>query len=256
MKKIRVKLLTIGLFIIFWGVYLSIPDGKLRLIFCDVGQGDGAILVKGSWQMLVDTGADNGKMERCLDKYVPFWDKKIEGVIISHWDKDHYGALKKIVNGYKVDHLYESTPSGEYFEGDIPSEVLGSGDRISFGKISFEVISPNQYGESRNDNSLVTLLNYNEKGFLFTGDMDIKTEGEVMTWWKGKAEGIKVSHHGSDTGSSGDWLKSIGVGVAVISVGKNNTYGHPKEVVLNKLSDLGIKTFRTDRDGDVILTWD
>ena len=103
MKKIKFKILILGLFLIIWGLYLSIPDGKLRLVFCDVDQGDGALLIKGRWQMMIDSGADNGKMERCLGRYLPFWDKKIEIVIITHGDSDHIGGLIDVSKYYKIE---------------------------------------------------------------------------------------------------------------------------------------------------------
>ena len=240
----------------FLGLYLSVPDGKLRMVFCDVGQGDGAIIIRGNWQVLVDTGSDNGKMERCLDKHIPFWDKKIEGVIISHWDNDHSGALKKITESYKIERLFESTISGREIEQNIYTELLRAGDVVKYGKVVFEILYPIENKETGNESSLVMVLNYKDRKFMFTGDVDIKGEGEIMSWWRGNTDGIKISHHGSDTGNSEDWLVKIRPMTAVISVGKNNSYGHPKEIVLERLKKLGIKILRTDIGGDVVLAWD
>jgi len=254
-KKRKYKIIILGIFLVFWGIFLSIPDGKLRMIFCDVGQGDGAIIVKGNWQMLVDTGSDNGKMERCIDRYLPFWDKKIDGVIISHWDKDHSGALTKIIKSYKIDRLFESTSSGEKIEQNIYTEILSAGDVIRYDELGFEVVHPNKNSEKGNESSLVMVLNYKDKKFMFTGDVDTNGEGEMMSWWKGGVDGLKISHHGSDTGSSEDWLKRLEPVLAVISVGNNNSYGHPNEVILERLKKLGVKIFRTDNEGDVVLGW-
>lgn len=244
----------LGIFLIILGLYLSIPDGKLRMVFCDVGQGDGAIIIRGNWQMLIDTGADNGKMERCLDRYVPFWDKKIEGVIISHWDKDHSGALNKIIKSYKIEKLFEPTSSGEQVEQIISAEVLRANDVIRYGKIYFEILYPIENTVSGNESSLVAVLNYGDKKFMFTGDVDVEGEGEIMSWWKGRVDGLKISHHGSDSGNNEEWLRRLSPAVAVISVGKNN-YGHPKDVVLERLKNMGIRTLRTDTGGEVVLGW-
>ena len=254
MKKRRYKILNLGIFLIIFGLYLSIPDGKLRLVFCDVGQGDGALIIKGNWQMMVDSGPDNGKMERCLDRYLPFWDKKIEGAIISHWDKDHSGALPKIVKSYRIDRLYESGVGGSEIEQKIYTEKLRAGDMIKYGEIGFEVIYPRDFGGEGNNNSMVVVLNYRDKKFLFSGDVDCLGEGEMMSWSFDQIEGIKIAHHGSDGGSSEDWLKRLRPAVAVISVGKNS-YGHPTETVLNRLRGMGIKILRTDLEGDVVLGW-
>jgi len=101
MAKIKIwlgiSLVLLGLLII-----VSRPDNKPRIIFCDVGQGDGMILMQGSWQLLVDTGPENGKMGICLGKYLPFWDKKLEAVIITHGDSDHAGGLKQIEKSYQL----------------------------------------------------------------------------------------------------------------------------------------------------------
>jgi len=253
MKKRKIKVMFLGFVLIFWGIYLSIPDGRLRLVFCDVGQGDGALIIRGNWQMMIDSGADNGKMERCLDRYIPFWDKKIEGVIISHWDEDHCGALEKIMNNYKIERLFASTESEKNIEQKIYTEKMRAGDILRYGDIYFDVLYPMDNGEVGNDSSLVVVLNYMDKKFMFTGDVDSQGEGEMMGWWNNRIDGLKVSHHGSDSGSSEDWLKRIAPGIAVISVGKNS-YGHPKGSVLGKFEYLGTKILRTDELGDVILS--
>ncbi len=257
MEKRKFKILMLGLFLIILGLFLSIPDGKLRLVFCDVGQGDGALLIKGKWQMMIDSGADNGKMERCLDRYLPFWDKKIETVVISHWDNDHSGALSKIMKSYKINKLFESSPSDKNIEQEIYTEKIRAGDSFKYGEMAFEVIYPRKFGGEGNETSMVLVLNYEDKKFMFTGDVNLTGEGEMMTWWKKEGvEGLKVSHHGSDSGSSEEWLKRLSPAIAVISVGKINNYGHPKQTTLNNLNAIGSKIFRTDEKGDIILSWD
>ncbi|MFA6008017.1 MAG: MBL fold metallo-hydrolase [Candidatus Shapirobacteria bacterium] len=255
MKKRKFKIYLLALYLMILGIYLSIPDGKMRLIFCDVGQGDGVIIIRGNWQMLVDTGADNGKMVKCLDKYVPFWDKKIEGVMISHWDKDHSGALESIIKSYKIENLFESLPSDDGIEKSINTYKLKAGETIKYGEMNWEILSPGDGAGSSNENSLVAVLNYDNKKFMFTGDADMEAEGKMMTWWNSRVDGLKVAHHGADTSSSLEWLEVIRPAIAVISVGKNNSYGHPKQTVLDNLNLIGTKIFRTDKEGDIILGW-
>ena len=254
MKKRKFKILIFGLFLIILGLYLSIPDGKLRLVFCEVGQGDGALIINGNWQMMIDSGPDNGKTEGCLDRYLPFWDKKIEAVVISHWDKDHSGALPKIMKSYRIETLFESGLSEEQIEQKIYTEILRAGDIIKYGKLQFEIVYPRENIKLGNDSSLVMILNYKDKRFMFTGDVDTLGEGEIMSWWKTGVEGIKIAHHGSESGSSEEWLKRLRPAIAVISVGENN-YGHPTEIVLERLKKMGIKILRTDLEGDVVLGW-
>lgn len=254
MKKRKSKIMILGIFFIMFGLYLLVPDGRMRVVFCNVGQGDGAIVIKGNWQIVIDTGADNGKMERCLDRYIPFWDKNIEGVVISHWDEDHSGALYKVLRSYRVENLFESTASGKPLEKDIKTSLLRAGDVIKYGGLNFRVIYPRDNDTSGNESSLVVVLDYMNRRLMFTGDIDSNSEGEMMGWWKEKVEGVKVSHHGSSNGNSEAWLNRLSPAVAVVSVGKNN-YGHPTEIVLNRLKSMGVKTLRTDIEGDIVLGW-
>ena len=255
MKKRKFKILILGIFLGILGLYLSIPDGKLRLIFCDVGQGDGALIIKGKWQMMIDSGADNGKMERCLDRYLPFWDKKIEAVVISHWDSDHSGGLSKIIKSYGVEKLYESGVGSSEIEQKIYTEKMRAGDRVEYGEMGFEVIYPRDFGGEGNESSLVMVLNYKGNKFVYSGDVEINGEGEMMAWYLDRVDGIKIAHHGSDSGSGEGWLERLKPALAIISVGKNN-WGHPKEIILERLKKRGIKILRTDLRGDIVLGWD
>ncbi len=255
MKKRKFEIIILGIFLVIFGLYLSIPDGKLRLVFCDVGQGDGALIIKGNWQMMIDSGSDNGKMEACLDRYLPFWDKKIEAVIISHWDIDHSGALSKIMKSYKIKKLFESSQSNKNIEQEIYTEKLRAGDRVEYGGMAFEVIYPRDFKGEGNDSSLVMVLNYRDNKFVYSGDVEINGEGEMMAWYLNQVDGIKIAHHGSDSGSGEGWLDRLKPALAVISVGKNN-YGHPKEIVLERLKKKGVKILRTDIKGDIVLGWD
>ena len=99
-------------------------------------------------------------MGQCLDKYVPFWDKKIEGVIISHWDKDHAGGLNTIIKSYRVENLFEAGQSLDGIEQKVYTHVLKAGDIFRYGEISFEVVYPEEMTKSDNGNSLVVVMNY------------------------------------------------------------------------------------------------
>jgi len=255
MQKLKNKTWLWGGILILWGIYLSIPDQKLRLVFCDVDQGDGVLLIKGNWQMLVDVGSDNGKMAKCLDRYIPFWDRKIEGIMISHWDKDHSGALDKISKSYRIENLFESVEPEKKLVVWGETKKIWAGEEIDFGEIKWKILYPKEEKGESNENSLVAIMKYRNNSFLFTGDMDRKVEGEVLSWWKGEVDGLKVAHHGSDKGTGEDWLSIIKPAVAVISVGKNS-YGHPQKEVLERLNKSGIKIYRTDKEGDVVLGWE
>ncbi|MFZ2152905.1 MAG: MBL fold metallo-hydrolase [Microgenomates group bacterium] len=218
------------------------PSDKVRVIFCDVGQGDGAIVMAGSFQMLIDTGSENNKMVECLGRYLPFWDKTIEAIIISHNDSDHSGGLRQVKEYYSVQNIY----SGNLVKNDV----------IRYKEISFEILNPEGDGGNENDNSIVGLLNFFGKTVLFLGDVTSSVEQKLI-WRKVLRQAqdinvIKISHHGSAEATSGELLSTIKPKEAIISVGKNNKFGHPTKVVLERLEKYGVKIRRTDREGDII----
>jgi competence protein ComEC len=221
---------------------------KLTIVFCDVGQGDGAIIISGNFQMLIDVGPENNKMVGCLGKHVPFWDKTIEVAVITHGDSDHGGGLKQVEGYYNVQNIY----SGSLVKNDV----------IKYGLISFEVLNPDRDWGNDNDNSVVGILNYKENKILFLGDVTKQVE-QKMIWRNeilGKINIIKISHHGSAEATSEELLKAVvGNGLqpfqttAIISVGKNNKFGHPTGEVLERLTKFGVKIRRTDEEGEIVI---
>ncbi|MEL7666415.1 MAG: MBL fold metallo-hydrolase [Candidatus Shapirobacteria bacterium] len=254
MKKYVNKIILLGIGLLIWGIYLGYPGNEIKLIFCDVGQGDGAMIVRGKNQVLIDVGADNGKMVKCMDRYLPFWDKKIEMLIISHWDEDHSGALKSLVKSYQFENLIESTVSTQGYEKMIDSKVVKAGDRLGFKNWYIDIISPRENTREDNASSIVMVANFAEGSFLFSGDAEFGEEGEMLSWWKREVDGIKISHHGSAGASSWDWLLRLRPSIAVISVGENN-FGHPSKDLIDKLNKIGANIYRTDKNGDIVLKW-
>ncbi len=258
MAKIKLVLLISLVMLIVITIW-TWPDNKVKVVFCDVGQGDGMIVVQGSFQMLIDTGPENNKMAGCLGRYIPFWDKTIEIGIVTHWDSDHSGGLKQVIRNYRVDKLYSSVvPTDEnvqkYYSGN-----LALGDIVKYNQIGLEIINPGQDFGNDNDNSIVGLLTVKNLKFLLMGDVTSEVEQKLV--WRGvlrpAAAGLgtlnilKVSHHGSTEGTSEELLDTIRPVVAIISVGKNS-FGHPTRQVLDKLIKRNINIRRTDTEGDVI----
>jgi competence protein ComEC len=236
--------------------YVTWPDGRVRIVFCNVGQGDGIIIAKNNFQMVVDSGPDNKMMLGCLEKNMPFWDKEIEVAVITHWDKDHSGGLKSLIDNYKIDRLYSSSRPTEVNEQKIYTGNLAINDVIKYGDIYFEILNPDGDWGNDNDNSVVGLLSYMDKKVLLTGDASAQVE-QKLVWRKKLSEKIdilKVSHHGSAEGTSEELLAATRPTEAVISVGKNS-FGHPTKAVLDRLSTAGIKIIRTDVEGEITYTW-
>jgi competence protein ComEC len=266
MIRYRIVLLLslVALVIIF---LVTWPDGKVRVIFCDVGQGDGIIISQGSFQMLLDTGPENDKMLGCLERNLPFWDKTIETVIISHWDKDHYGGLKQVGKHYRLEGMYGSRLPEDKSEQKNYTGNLALGDVVKYGLITLEVLNPGEDWGNENDNSLVGRLSYRDPStgsgqvsFWMMADVTAQVEQKLV--WRGllrpAEQGfgslniLKVSHHGSAEATSEELLKMIRPAEAVISVGKNNKFGHPTKAVLDRLSGAGARIRRTDEEGSII----
>jgi len=243
-----------------WGIILALlsliwmwqqwPDGKLHVVFCDVGQGDGTLIVLGSFQALVDTGASETKLFACLGKNMPFWDRRIDLVFLSHSDNDHIGALGGLKKRYQIGKIIDKPKAGDIFRyGSLVFDILKGSepvvDRVMAG------------GSASNEQSVIMEMFDDKFSVLFTGDIDISSElamveGGVLR----PAQVLKVSHHGSKYGSSMEFLKAVRPALAIISVGVNNTYGRSSGDTLMRLEQVGAKILRTDKMGAVSVVSD
>lgn len=258
-NKLILFISLLMLIVIFWW---TLPNKKGRVVMCDVGQGDAILASYKNIQLLVDVGPNNKKVLNCLDKNMPFWDKKIEVIILTHGDSDHIGALDDILRSYKVDYFLSNGFLSEEIEQKIYSKKIGENDIVYSNMFDFEVLSPSKNDEDlidRNENSVVGILKWkgngkDEKWSMFMGG-DLDKEGEQRLVWreilKEEVEILKVSHHGSKISTSVELLERLNPEVAIIGVGKNS-FGHPTEEVLEKLKDRDIEIRRTDLDGDIV----
>jgi len=229
---------------------MQLPDGRVRMVFCDVGQGDAALITLGYFQALIDTGNEEEKLLICLSEHVPFWDKKIDVVFISHGDSDHVGALGSLQSHYSIGRLIEKAGEKDIVRyRDLHFEIL-SGRENEGGDISGSVCDDN-------DCSMVLRMVYKKVSGLFVGDITIMEELALLG--KGvikRGDILKVAHHGSKFGSSLSFLEAMKPSLAVISVGAKNTYGHPSSDTLMRLDAVGAKTVRTDEVGSVVVVTD
>src|SRR4030065_1433952 len=274
-------LLTLIIIVVFLVVFSF--DSKLHLIACDVGQGDAILVILGRNQILID-GGPNNKVLECLSKYMPFWDREIEMVVLTHPQKDHYGGLLEVFKRYRVDNfLANALDSSDQGYQVLETLVGGGGTRIinpvsgmkvgnslmyldilfPLKKVLTEDLEPsgsqNSLGKyisklDSNEFSIVAILKYRDSSALLTGDMTPKVSDEIIT--EGKIVDInylKVTHHGSKNGLTKELLDLSSPEIAVVSVGKKNPYGHPHKEILDLLGSINAKIFRTDLNGDVIL---
>jgi competence protein ComEC len=240
---------------------------KTRIIFLDVGQGDAAMVdVGNNIQILVD-GGDGKNILNKLGEHLPFYDRKIELVIMTHPDKDHIGGLVEVLKYYEVEQILETGIKCEKAiceewdklieEKNIPVKYAQFGQRVKAGNIEMAVLYPfenlkDKEVKNSNDASIVLRLLNDDKSFLLTGDAGFPVENDLLSQNINlEARILKVSHHGSKYGTSNEFLKSVKPEKAIISVGKNS-YGHPAKELLNRLKNINAEIFRTDEVGDVI----
>jgi competence protein ComEC len=249
--------------VLFVGIFLAQNYFKLqsRIVFCDVGQGDGAFInLKDGVQIAIDGGPDNNFIG-CIGEYMPYFDRRVEYLIVSHPDKDHFVGAIEILKRYDVQKVIISgedgdSPEYEEFLRLSKDKITASEDfEIAGAKIFFYKIAGTKL--SGNDKSLVFKFLYGEKSILFTGDISEKGESALLASGVNiKSDILKIAHHGSRESSSRDFLRAVSPRLAIISVGAENKYGHPAYIILKRLESLGIKYFRTDESGDIIRGFD
>lgn len=258
-KEKQFLILCIFLFI---GVFIA-EDAffmqKARVVFCDVGQGDGVIInLENSAQILIDGGPDN-KFVGCVGKYMPYFDRTIEYMIISHPDKDHFVGAVEILKRYNVERIFvngDKSEIAEYKEflrlanGKI--EIPNKDSDFEIAGASIDFIHRSVYNNP-NDNSIIFKFLYGDKSILFTGDISEKVEADLLARSDISLQSdiLKLAHHGSKTSSGEYFLKVVGPELAIISVGAENNFGHPAFRILKRLENLGIKYKRTDEDGNI-----
>ena len=267
MKKLNwILALAIGA-VIF--LILQWPDSRLHLIFCNVGQGDAILLEHGSYQILVDAGPDNSVLS-CLGKALPFWDRKIELVILTHPEADHLTGLIEVVKRYQVGRLMKTkaentTPEFAALTKVIESrkvkvETLAAGDKIKLKQLNLEILWPFNKGESFvknfNQEAVVILGQYGSFRFLLTGDITAGEEETMLSLGSLRpVEVLKAAHHGSKFSTSQKFLEAVQPKLAVISAGKNS-FGHPTPEVLARLKAIGARVVRTDLTGTIEIVTD
>ncbi len=234
-------------------------DMRVRVSFLDVGQGDAILISQGTNQVLIDGGRDGTLLLARLGRALPFWDRSIETVIMTHPDDDHIGGLSALAGRYSVGEwlMTGATADTESWarvaalaSPRVPA-VAGTTIRLS-GETRLDILWPHTDTpldpKDTNRASVVTRLSVAGHTFLLTGDLPAAEEWELHP---GHADVLKVGHHGSKYSTSDVFLSEVRPSEAVISVGAGNRYGHPAPDILNRLNQHGITVSRTDTDGTV-----
>jgi len=223
-------------------IFLQRPDDKLHLIFCDVGQGDAILAVWQNNQILIDGGPDNSVLT-CLANHLPFWERKLEAVILTHSDADHAAGLEEVKKRYQINEFIDETK-------------VKQGDKIKLGNMVLEVLWPKFLEGDTNERSVVTRLSFGNFDALLTADLPALTS-QILFWRRQLplVEVLKASHHGSKTDNPDELYQGTNPKAVIFSVGENK-FGHPDEDLVRRLTEQGITVKRTDQEGEIEIVSD
>ncbi len=239
--------------VLVWTAALTNEDGRLHVVFADVGNGDSVLIISPTGrQVLVDGGPEAQDATRLLGSAMPFWDRSLDVVVLTHGHADHITGLLDVLRRYDVGHIVEreaehTTP--DYLswrhavenEGSVVTQAragqvidLGDGATIEFLHPPETLMSGTD--SDLNNASIVLRVVYGDVSFLLTGDIFVEAERDMLS--RGidvRSTVLKVPHHGSRTSSSPEFIGQVGPSVAVISVGADNRFGHPHTETLEVL---------------------
>ena len=266
-KKFNKYFILILILIVIYSKYSGYLDSNVYVYFFDVNQGDCSLIIgpNQKYIILIDTGGivsyNNDSDYYVSDNVINFLNSKgissLDFLILSHGDYDHMGEAINLVNNFKVEKVIFNC--GEF--NDLEKELIKVLDKkkikyypcikeINIDKNKLYFLQTKEY-DNENDNSNVIYTELDGYKFMFMGDASVTTEHEILDKYNlSDIDVLKVGHHGSKTSSNEEFIGEINPKYSVISVGKNNRYGHPNKEVLENLDDY--KIYRTDHDGSII----
>jgi len=260
--------------LLFLSLFLFSLDQKeanrgLTFAMLDVGQGDAFFIESPTGTQILIDGGPPRKILGELAKVMPSFDRTLDAVFLTHPDTDHIGGLLDVFSFYQVGQVFEpgiATDSEVYKnlkqkleEKKMPSLLARKGMRLHLGGGAvLDVLFPDQDVSDWENNmaSVVTRLSFGETSFLLTGDATFETEKMILAITPKeflKSDFLKAGHHGSKTSTSLEFVKAVSPIYGLISAGRNNSYGHPHEEVLEVLKNTGAKILRTDLLGTILI---
>lgn len=273
-KSVRYALAGSLIFVLVVATSQMMIPGYLEVTMLDVGQGD-SILIKSpkGKHYLIDGGGYLFERDYQISNQVLYPAfrhlnvKEIDGIFLSHNHEDHKQGIEELItDDFPVNHLFMAVQTNNSFlleQKMVPVTLLKKGDKIETKDgLSIEILYPDGEAKAKADSeqnnaSLVMVLSYENVSMLFCGDMEKEAEGAILQDLKTIKKDIqvlKVGHHGSNTSSSEDFLAAVDSELALISVGANNSFGHPSQDVLKRLEAEMMEVLRTDQNGAIVVT--
>ncbi len=246
----------------------------LEASFFDVGQGDAAFIqAPNGIQILIDGGPDSGILEK-MGQTMPFYDRDIDWIVLSHPDRDHLAGLLAVLKNYRVHNILWSGIPKKTAESDKWLDMIAkegskivmarAGNLVELGqnpRFALEILAPGESAaktaDDSNEASVVVRVIFGGRYFVFTGDAADGEERVIAASNPNlRADVLKIAHHGSKYSANEGFFEDLLPAAAVISVGAANSYGHPSAEVLEMLAKYDIKILRTDQNGDILFRTD
>ncbi len=268
--KTLLTILTSFIIVVFVLVFqfANSSSTSFKMVFCDVGQGDGIYIRAFSQDIVIDGGPDDSIVD-CLGTHMPLFDRNIELMVVTHADSDHYAGFLDVLDFYTVSNFSTSHGDSDVLgyqallnkleKMNVPVRRLEQGESIKINdELKLDILWPptafTDIDDDRNNSSLVMLLNYNNFQALLAGDVD-KEYLNLLLRDLSQLEVMKLSHHGSHTGTNEATFEHIRPELSVISAGRDNRFGHPHKEVIDVLNKFELKYLST-QDGDIVIESD
>lgn len=243
---------------------IQLIPNQLNILYLDVGQADSILIHNQGKTMLIDAG-NNEDGEKLVAYIQSLGIQKIDYLIGTHAHEDHIGGLDTIINNFEIGTFYmpyDTRTTTQTYKDVIQAANSKNlkiqnpkvGDNLTLGEAQGTIMAiDNENPEEVNNTSIVLQLTYGTQKYLFMGDAESQVENSKQ--WE-DIDVLKVGHHGSNTSSSVNFIKQTQPELAIISVGKGNTYNLPKQNIIERLESIGAKIYRTDESGTIYLTSD
>jgi competence protein ComEC len=262
---------------LLWAGVIQQPDRRLHLRVLDVGQGDALLLTTPAGHtILVDGGPDAGRTVSYLGRYLPFWQRRIDLLVLTHPHEDHLGGLVEVAARYEIGQVLETPYTltntletawmNELQAQHLPTVAAVRGMIVEVEPdLALHVLAPDRdllrgTHSDINNSSVVLRLEYRQVSMLLAGDIESEAGGRLLSEANAglplAATVLKVPHHGSASGLSDPLLAAIHPQLALISVGAGNGYGHPAPATLAALATAHTPVYRTDQHGTIDVSSD
>lgn len=255
------------------GVTASLEStAEMSVHFVDVGQGDCTIVYsKSGGVIVIDTGEED-KAQIVINYLKNLGVEKIDYCIMTHPHSDHMGSMSQVMQAFSVETLIMpqlseiNIPTTKTYEkflisaADNADEIVAAraGDTYSMGEVDISILGPVTQDKDLNNMSVVAKIEYGQASFLITGDCSFGEENSIMenNYNSLQSDVLKIGHHGSSGATSSEWLAAVNPEAGVLSVGNNNSYGHPAEKLVERLDKFNLTYYRTDLLGTIVFETD